>query len=155
MKKPNPGKSNSELDLVSKNILQRIVSKILNNSRYIWWKNSFDTTEQFKNNTHTNKTIFIQFVIIDFYPFITKELLLQCINLPKNYIDITKEELNIILVCRKSVLVYNNTTWQKKKKDTFDVVIGSFDSIQIADIVGVYILDTLGFFYRFKKYRTL
>ena len=36
----NPTKT--ELGLISKNIIQRIVTKILNNSRYIRWKNSLD-----------------------------------------------------------------------------------------------------------------
>ena len=54
----------------------------------------------------------------------------------------TKEELDIILACRKSVLVYNNTSWQKKTTDNFDVTMGSFDSAQITDLVGMHILDT-------------
>ena len=46
----------------------------------------------------------------------------------------------------KSALVYNNNTWEKKATDNFDVTMGSFDSAQIADLVGIYILDTLGRF---------
>ena len=49
-----------------KYILHRIVSKIFNNSRYIQWKNSFDTIVWFKNIKHKSKTSFIQFDIIDF-----------------------------------------------------------------------------------------
>ena len=54
--------------------------------------------------------------------------------------------MDIILACRKSVLFYNNTTWEKKPTDNFDVAIGSFDSAQNTDLVGIYILDTLGRF---------
>ena len=100
------------------------------------WKNSLDTFECFKNIKHKNRTTFIQFDIIDFYPSITKELLLLSINLARNYTDIIQEELDIILACRKSVLVYNNTIWEKKTTDNFDVTIGSFDSAQIAYFVG-------------------
>ena len=50
---------------------------------------------------------------------------------------------DIILACRKSVLFYNNTTWEKTTTNNFYVTLGSFDSAQIADIVGIYILDTL------------
>ena len=57
------------------------------------------------NIKHKNKTNFIQFVIIDVYPSLTKELLLQSINLARNHTDIIKEELYIILAYRKSVLV--------------------------------------------------
>ena len=131
-------KNNKQARLINptkilKNILQRIVTKILNSSKYILWKSSLDTIEWFKNIKHKNKTTFIQFDIIDFYPSITKEFLLLSINLARNYIDITQEEYDIILTCRKSVLVYNTTTWEKKTTDNFDVTMGSFDSIQVAD----------------------
>ena len=99
----------------------------MNNSTNILWKNSFDTIEWFKNIKHKSKTIFIQFDIIDFYPSIIKELLLQRIRLARNYTDITQEELDIILSCRKSVLFYNNITWEKTTIDNFDFTIGSFD----------------------------
>ena len=126
--------------------MDKIVSKISNDLRYILWKNYLDTIEWFKNITHKNKTTFIQFDIIDFYPSKMKELLLQSINLARNYTDITEEELDIILAYRKSVLVYNNTTWEKKATDNFDITMGSSDFALIADLVGIYILDTLGRF---------
>ena len=44
----------------------------------------------------------------------------------------TQEELDIILACRKSILFYNNTTWEKTTIDNFDVTMGSFDSARIA-----------------------
>ena len=65
--------------------------------------------------SNKRNTILIQFDIIDFYPSITKELLLQSINLARNYTDTTQEELNIILTCRKSILIYNDTTWEKNE----------------------------------------
>ena len=68
---------------------------------------------------------------------------LHSINLARNYTDITKEELGIILACRKSVLTKNDTTWLKTGTDNFDITFGSFDSAQIADLVGIYILNTL------------
>ena len=73
-------------------------------------------------------------------------MLLLSINLNRNYTDITQEELDIILTCRKSVLVYYNTTWEKKTTDNFDITMESFDSAQIAELEGMYILDTLGRF---------
>ena len=56
---------------------------------------------------------------------------------------ITKD---IILASRKSVLFYNNTTWEKTTTDKFDVTMGSFDSSKTVDLVGIYILDKLGRF---------
>ena len=37
---------------------------------------------------------------------------------------ITKQELDIILTCRKSVLVYDTTTWESKTTDNFNVTMG-------------------------------
>ena len=87
---------------------------------------------------------FLQFLIIDFYPSITKELLLHSINSAKNYTDITQGELDIILAFRKSVLINNDTTWVRTETDDLDVTMGSLDSAQIADLVCIYILDILG-----------
>ena len=72
------------------------------------------------------------------------ELLLHSIDWSKNYTDITQEVLDIILACKKSVLINNDTTWVKTGNDNFDVTMGSFDSVQITGLVGIYILYTLG-----------
>ena len=58
--------------------------------------------------------------------------------------NITQVELDNILAYRKSVLINNDVTLVKTWTDNFDVTIGSFDSAQVADLVGIYILDTLG-----------
>ena len=88
---------------------------------------------------------FIEFDIIDFYCSITKELLLLSINLARNYTDINQEELDIILAYRKSVQCYKKT-WEKITTDNFGITMRSFDSVEIADFVGIYILDALGRF---------
>ena len=46
--------------------------------------------------------------------------------------------------CRKYVLINNDTTWEKTTIDNCDVTIESLDSVQIVDLLGIYILDTLG-----------
>ena len=89
-------------------------------------------------------TTFKKFDIIDFHPSKTKELLLHSINLAKNFTVITQEELHIILTRRKSIHINNNSTSVKTGTDDFDVTMGSFDSPQIADLVGIYILNALG-----------
>ena len=69
---------------------------------------------------------------------------LNSINLAKNYTDKTEEELDIILACRKSVLINDAFTWVKTGTESFAVTMESFDSAQNTDLVGIYILDTLG-----------
>ena len=55
----------------------------------------------------------------------------------------TDEQYQIILACRKTVLKNNDTTWIKTDLDNFDVPMRGYDSAQIADFVGLYILNTL------------
>lgn len=49
----------------------------------------------------------------------------------------------IILTAKKLLLTLNNSTWIKCHYDNFDVPMGAYDSAQIADLVGIYILDIL------------
>ena len=72
-----------------------------------------------------------------------KKILIDSINYAKEYIDITKEQFDIILACRKAVLENNGTTWIKSGPINFDVPMGGYDSSQIADLVGRYILHVL------------
>ena len=42
----------------------------------------------------------------------------------RKYIDITVEQYEIILACRKTVLKNNDSTWVKNGLDNFDVPMG-------------------------------
>ena len=104
----------------------------------------FDTIEWFRKIKNKSKASFKQFDIIDFYPSTSKKILIDSINYAREYIDITKEQYDIILACRKTVLGNNGTTWIKSGSMNFDVPMGGgYDSSQIADLVGLYILHVL------------
>ena len=85
----------------------------------------------------------MQFDIIDYYPSITKNILIDSINYARKYVDRTKEQYEIFLACMKTVLKNNGSTQVKSGSDNFDVPMGGYDSSQIADFVGLYILDIL------------
>ena len=70
-------------------------------------------------------------------------MLLQNINLEKNYTDLTQKLLDIILAWRKFMLIINDITSVKTVTDNFDVTMGSFNSAKITNLVGEYILDIL------------
>ena len=65
------------------------------------------------------------------------------INYAKNYVELTDEQYQILLACSKTVLKNNDSTWIKTGWDNFDVPMGGYDSAQKADLVGLYILNTL------------
>ena len=137
----NPSKT--ELGRISKFIIQNIVNSVKKANHCNLWGNSYETIEWFRRIKNKSKATFIQFDIIDFYPSITKNILIDSINYARKYIDITNEQYEIILACRKTVLKNNDSTWVKNGLDNFDVPMGGYDSSQIADLVGLYILNML------------
>ena len=89
------------------------MSKLLSSPNYNLWKNSLDTINWFKNIKNKKRSTFIKFNIIEFYPSITRQLLLKSLNHDKEYTDITNKEIEIILAWRKSILSDNHRTWVK------------------------------------------
>ena len=68
----------------------------------------------------------------------------KALDWAKQFVDITDEERNIILQARKSLLVFDGSHWTKKTNPGFDVPMGGFDSAEICDLVGLFLLSELG-----------
>ena len=73
-----------------------------------------------------------------------RELLLKRLNHAREYTDITDEEIEIIRACRKSILIDNHRTWGKSHMDNLDELMGAYNLARVADLIGIYILGTLG-----------
>ena len=87
----------------------------------------------------------MQLEIEEFYPSVTKHLMLKAIEHAKLDTSITKQELDIILHARKSLLFSKNKPWEKTiNEPLFDIVMGSYDGAEICELVGLYILPFLG-----------
>ena len=86
----NPSKT--ELGIVSKNIIKKIILNIQKTTDNNLWKISNDTIEWFRNINNKSKITFIQFDIIDFHPSISKKVLIDSIDYTKNYVEITDEQ---------------------------------------------------------------
>jgi hypothetical protein len=57
---------------------------------------------------------------------------------------ITEEQVSIIKHARKSLLFYGETTWAKKNNASlFDVAMGSYDGVEICELVGLFILKEI------------
>ena len=79
---------------------------------------------------------FIQFDSDEIYPsFTKKKVLIHSINYAKNYIEITNEKLPIILTCKKTALMINDSTGIKPGLDNIDIPMGGLYSAPIPDIV--------------------
>ena len=94
----------------------------------------------------------MQFDIEEFYPSVSKELLLKAITYAKTLVNISDKEINAIMHSRKSLLFNNKDIWIKKNGDAdFEVTMGSFDGAELSDLVDLCILHTLG--EKYEKHR--
>ena len=73
----NPCKS--QLGKVSKAILDQVNSKIRASTWYTQWKNTNDVIKWFNNVENKTRKSFIKFDVVEFYPSITKRLVLKAI----------------------------------------------------------------------------
>ena len=129
---------------VSKQILDKINSSIRTNSNLIQWKNTDDVINWFNNISNKNNKCFIKFDIVNFYPSITKQAILNAIKFAQKYINISDNDTEIILHSCKTILANNNETWTKKgSQNLFDVPMGSFHGAELCELIGLHILDNL------------
>ena len=77
----NPAKS--EIGKISKYFLEQLNSKIRDLSSVNQWQETSTVINWFKNIKNNKKCIFLQFDIEEFYPSISKELLLKAITYAK------------------------------------------------------------------------
>ena len=62
----------------------------------------------------------------------------------RSFAEISDEEADIILHCKKSLLFHNNEVWTKTNNNThFDVTMGSLDGAETYELVGLYLLNSL------------
>ena len=82
-----------------------------------------------KNASNKKKSKFLKFDIVDIFPSITEELMLDSPNFAERYTNISKYQMTTIIHARKFVLFHNGDVWKKKSnQSTFDVSTRSFDS---------------------------
>ena len=137
----NPTKT--ELGKISKQILAKLIKVVRNKTKFNQWSNTHSALEWFKNLEFNKKSTFIQFDIISFYPSISSKLLNKALDWASNFAEITKENRDIIIHAKRSLLYSEGKLWVKKENPDFDVGMGSFDGAETCDIVVLYILSQL------------
>ena len=82
----------------------------------------------------------MKFDICDFYPAITDELLLKSIDFVRQFVEISDNDLNIIMHSRKCLLCSSQEQWVKKDgNELFDVTMESFAGAEVCELVGLYL----------------
>ena len=104
----NPSKN--ALGMVSKDILEKIVTQIKNKSRITQWKNTDEVITWFNRTGNKTDKCFINFDIKNYYPSITENHLENAINFAKTYVSINDEDIKMIKHTCKSILSYDNNT---------------------------------------------
>jgi len=133
----------TEVGEISKQILSKKVAEIRRKSKLVQWKNSYSVVDWFKRLENKEKSHFLVFDIVNYYPSINQELLQKSINWAKNFVDFSEDEVETIMETKKSFLVMKGQHWTKKREENFDVAQGSFDSAECSDIVGLFLLSEL------------
>ena len=79
---------------------------------------------------------------MEYYPSISEDLLLRTIEFAEQYTSISKQDRDIILHPRKSLLFSGDNTWMKKNgRGLFNVTMGCFDGAKVRELVGTYALS--------------
>ena len=137
----NPSKS--EIGIVSKKILQRVNAKIVSTTDLNQWKNADSVLAWFNKIPNKPSYSFIT-DIIDFYPSISEDLLIEALTFAAQLDEITDKEKATIIQAKNSLLFDENVVWCKKESNSlFDVTMGSFDSAETCELVGSYLLSKL------------
>ena len=139
----NPAKSDS--GKISKLILDKVNTHLRTIFNVNQWRNTQNVIEWFGNIEQKSRHSFISFDIVDFYPSISENLLDQALSWASSLADISHEDISIIKHARKSLLFNNGKPWIKNNNSNlFDVTMGSYDGVEICELVGLFILNHLG-----------
>ena len=138
----NPAKSN--IGSITKTILQRVNKNIKEVTEVNLWRNTKEAIDWFKNLENKSNLCFLKFDIDSYFPSISKELLQKALDFVLEYDYLTDTERDLIIHCRRSVLVGpNGEIWIKTEGEDFDVSMGSMDSAEISETVGLMILNSI------------
>ena len=135
--------SKSEMGIISQQKLKKIVSDIRVSTEFNQWKNTTSVIDWFKKLENKKKLSFIKFDIEAFYPSITEDILQKAIEWADTVVDISPEDIEIVMHSRRSLLFNEGSAWIKKDGSEFDVTMGSYDGAEVCELVGLYMLNLL------------
>ena len=137
----NPTKM--ELGKISKVILERITKEIRTCYKLNQWSSTQEATEWFHSLEGKRNSTFLQFDIVEFYPSISSNTLNEALVMARTCCDVSDTDIHIIMECRRSILISNESQWTKTDNPNFDVAMGGYDSAVLSDLISLYILYRL------------
>ena len=112
-------------------------------TKLLQFKNSFSVIQWFDKIRNKENYNFIKFDIDNFYCSISEKLLTDTVNWASTFTDIPEKTREIIFQVRNTFLFHRGQTYTKKVNPNCDVAMGSFDSAEITNLVGLYLLSLL------------
>ena len=106
-------------------------------------KSTGEVLDWFNNIEKNGKSTFFKLDIEAFYPTISEELLRESLRWAKEITNVSQKEEETILHCRKTFLFWKGEPWEKKENKEFDVGMGSLDSAEVSELVGLFLLSQL------------
>lgn len=137
----NPAKS--DVGKVSKIKLTKINQSIRKATKLNQWQSTPEVLDWFKDIWNKQDYSFVKFDIVSFYPSISEDLLIKAIRWAKNFHHISDDDFKIFLQARQNFLFFDGEPWVKKSNPRFDVTMGSPDGAEVAEVVGLYLLQTI------------
>ena len=114
----NPAKN--ELGLVSKKHLEKIIANVANTTKVNQWQNTTTVIDWFKLLPQKDKSRFIKFDIVEFYPSISEELLNRSISFARSITTISD-----------SVIRGGFRTAATSKMERFVIIVNGFQPLTI------------------------
>ena len=137
----NPAKNH--IGTISKKILDRINTSLRSATSSNQWMNTNSVIRWFEGINNKEHFSFFKFDIVSFYPSISKSLLMNSFSWAKSLTNINDDEINLVLHCRKTFLFFQDECWVKKENQQFDVSMGSLDSAEVCELVGLFLLSKM------------
>ena len=138
----NPSKS--DIEKISKTILDKIITKIVSLTNVNQWKNSTSVIEWYKTIPNKDQYRYVIFDIENFYPLISLEFFHEALTSAKTLTDISETYVSIMMQARKTFLFNDSKPWLKKfGNEGFDVTMRCFDGAEVRELVGSLILTKL------------
>ena len=136
----NPNKQ--ELGKVSKQVVEKLVEHIKKVTDLKQFLNTGSALQWFVNIEDKQKRHFITGDIRNFYGEISEELLNKALDWAETFKEIDPQHREIILQVRKTFLFHKGKPWVKKE-GVWDISQGSYDSAEVTDLVGLYLLQQI------------
>ena len=126
---------------ISQKILAKVNKEVREAAGISQWTNTGEVVEWFKCLENKQKLKFIKFDIVNYYPSISQKVFKEAMKFARKFTVISKDEEELLIHCREAYLCHEGDIWAKKDNNKFDVTIGAWDGAEVAELVGLFIMD--------------